>query len=184
MDGLLQEWRKVSKAAKTTCAVLLLSVGLRWAWVHGVGFGGGQSVAAPSMSYRAHAQDWNGHTFWGAERHHSKLWLIDPLGRETWSVEFEGVALDWRRDGAVAWAPDSSVAIFRAEDPDGTIIEVKSPKLPSVKSVEDAASELAGDPPREADPLAPPSHDDALDGGTDGDGQPDAGDAQSAGPSE
>ena len=179
--GSLQKWRKVSKEIKIAGTFLLLALMLRWGWVQGIGMGGGQSITSPGMSYRAHAQSWNGATFWGADRHYSKLWLIDPLGRESWSVELEGVALDWRQDGAVTWAPDSSVAIYRAENSDGTIIEVRSPSLPSVKSVDEAALELLDDT-RETAPLAPPSHRDALGGGADGDRQPNAGDAQSTGP--
>jgi hypothetical protein len=124
--------------------VALLVVGTcRGAYVNLWLVGGGQSLTSPSMRYSAHAVSYNGKTFFGGTKRWSHLWVVDGLGRTIWETEvYSDLEIEWRTDGAVTWAPDSSGVVFTAVQENGASVEIHSAAFPAGPSVEEIIDDL------------------------------------------
>ncbi len=137
MTNVRKQWIAAALALCTVGACRGAYVSL---WV----IGSGQSLTSPSMRYSASAMSYEGKTFFGATRRWSRLWVVDGLDRTIWETKiYSDLDVEWRADGAVTWAEDSSEVVFTAEQTNGSRLEVHSAAFRPAQSAVEIIEELA-----------------------------------------
>jgi len=97
------------------------------------------------MRYTASAMDYEGQRFFGGSRHWSQLSVVDTRGRTLWEVTLHAASeTDWRNEGRITWASDSTSVVFEASQPDGSTTRIQSASLPAAPSVDEIVEDLEG----------------------------------------